>query len=92
MALIEINLIAFISVVFIIRCNNTTLYDRLKDREYNDEKITNNIECEIFNTISEEAIDWFGSQSVHQLTNETSQQLDTNCQQIVDWIKSFANN
>ena len=77
------------SVVVIIRCNNTILYDRLKDRDYNEEKITNNIECEIFNTITEEALDWFGEEAVHQMTNETTEQLDNNCQQICSLITKF---
>ena len=77
--------------MFVIRCNNTLLYDRLKARNYSEPKITANIECEIFNTIGEEAVEWFGPEAVHQLTNETDEQLTTNCQTILDWIKKFDN-
>jgi adenylate kinase len=37
-----------------LRCNNTYLYDRLKARNYVEEKITENIECEILEVTSEE--------------------------------------
>lgn len=37
-----------------LRCNNTYLYDRLKERNYAEEKITENIECEILEVTSEE--------------------------------------
>ncbi|CAG2103709.1 unnamed protein product [Medioppia subpectinata] len=78
-----------IDVVFIMRCNNTLLYDRLKERSYSEVKITANIECEIFETIVEEAVEWFGSDVCHQLTNETEEELDTNCQKICDWIQKY---
>ncbi|CAG2174248.1 unnamed protein product [Oppiella nova] len=78
-----------IDVVFIIRCNNTLLYDRLKARGYNEEKITTNIECEIFETIAEEAVEWFGADVCHQLVNEKDEDLETNCQRICDWINKY---
>jgi len=41
--------------------------------------------------INEEAVDWFGNDSVIQLKNETIDHLDRNCAQIEKWIKSFIN-
>ncbi|VDN18864.1 unnamed protein product [Gongylonema pulchrum] len=41
--------------VFVLRCNNTVLYDRLAARNYSDKKIRTNIECEIFEVLLEEA-------------------------------------
>ncbi|VDO62990.1 unnamed protein product [Onchocerca flexuosa] len=41
--------------VFVLRCNNTLLYDRLSARGYSDRKIQENIECEIFGSLLEEA-------------------------------------
>ena len=37
-----------------MRCDNTNLYDRLKERGYAEKKITENIECEIFGELAEE--------------------------------------
>lgn len=41
-------------LVVLLRCNNTDLYDRLKERGYSEKKITENIECEIFGVLQEE--------------------------------------
>lgn len=41
--------------VFVLRCNNTILYDRLAARGYNEKKIRENVECEIFGVLLEEA-------------------------------------
>ncbi|VDN07219.1 unnamed protein product [Thelazia callipaeda] len=41
--------------VFVLRCNNTLLFDRLTARNYSSAKIKKNIECEIFGILSEEA-------------------------------------
>ena len=38
----------------LLRCNNTDLYDRLKERGYTEKKINENIECEIFGVLQEE--------------------------------------
>jgi adenylate kinase len=38
----------------LLRCNNTELFDRLTARGYNEEKINENIECEIFGELAEE--------------------------------------
>lgn len=38
-------------IVFVLRTDNTTLYDRLTARGYEGKKLDNNMECEIFQTI-----------------------------------------
>ena len=41
-------------LVVLLRCDNTQLYDRLRDRGYGEKKITENIECEILDVLKEE--------------------------------------
>lgn len=60
-------------LVFVIQCDNTILYDRLKKRNYKEKKIKENIECEIFHTILEEAQDSYDEEIVHALKNENSE-------------------
>jgi adenylate kinase len=38
-------------IVFVLRTDNTVLYDRLTARGYEGKKLDNNMECEIFQTI-----------------------------------------
>ena len=42
------------SLVVLLRCNNTELFDRLSARGYSEDKINENIECEIFGELAEE--------------------------------------
>ncbi|CAH9076740.1 unnamed protein product, partial [Cuscuta europaea] len=41
--------------VVVLQTENSVLYDRLKQRGYSDAKLKNNIECEIFQVLLEEA-------------------------------------
>ena len=41
-------------LVVLLRCDNTYLYDRLKNRGYDEKKITENIECEILDVLKDE--------------------------------------
>ncbi|XP_022118460.1 adenylate kinase isoenzyme 6 homolog [Pieris rapae] len=75
--------------VFVIRTNNTTLYDRLAVRGYTGKKLDDNIQCEIFETILEEAQSSYKPEIVIQLQNETEEQLLSNVQSIVDWIERW---
>lgn len=59
-------------LVFVIQCDNTILYDRLKKRNYKEKKIKENIECEIFQTILEEAQDSYDENIVYTIKNENS--------------------
>lgn len=44
-------------IVVVLRCDNTILYDRLAARGYDGKKIRENIECEIFGSLLEEALE-----------------------------------
>ncbi|XP_055683089.1 adenylate kinase isoenzyme 6 homolog [Lutzomyia longipalpis] len=76
-------------LVFVVRCCNTILYDRLAKRKYNEKKLQSNIECEIFQTILEEAQDSYQEEIIHELTNETEEQFQENVSKIVELIQSW---
>lgn len=73
-------------LVFVIQCGNTVLYDRLTKRNYNEKKIKENIECEIFQTILEEAQDSYDTSTVHAFKNENSADLNTAIERITELI------
>lgn len=73
-------------LVFVIQCGNTVLYDRLAKRNYNEKKIKENIECEIFQTILEEAQDSYDTSTVHAFKNENSADLNTAIERITELI------
>lgn len=74
-------------LVFVLQCDNTVLYDRLKKRNYKEKKLKQNIECEIFHTILEEAQESYDESIVHALKNENSTDLNAALDRIYNLIK-----
>ena len=57
-------------LVVLLRCSNTQLFDRLTERGYNDEKITENIECEIFGELAQEVAESYNPDITIELQSE----------------------
>lgn len=76
-----------ISQVFVCRTNNTLLYDRLKERNYNDDKISNNVQAEIFQTILDEARAVCEESMLIELENNQLDDLDKNAKLVVARIR-----
>lgn len=76
-------------IVFVLRTNNTLLYDRLTARGYADKKLEDNVTCEIFMTILEEAKRSYDKNIVHELQSDTLQQLEANIDRICWWIEQW---
>ncbi|KAI9558536.1 hypothetical protein GHT06_015324 [Daphnia sinensis] len=79
-------------IVFVLRTNNTALFDRLSKRGYSGKKLEDNIQCEIFGTILEEAIDSYPKDSVFELSSNSADEMDQNVEQIVQWIEQWKQN
>lgn len=75
--------------IFVCRTENSRLYDRLVERKYSADKISNNIESEIFQTILDESRESFGSEIVTELHNNTLEDLDKNAKLVLDRIKNL---
>ncbi|XP_013790022.1 adenylate kinase isoenzyme 6-like [Limulus polyphemus] len=76
-------------VVFVLRTNNTILYDRLATRGYRGHKLESNIECEIFQTLLDEAKESYNSQIVYELQSNTPDDLEDNIEKISQWINQW---
>lgn len=74
--------------VFVCRTDNTKLYDRLKSRAYNNEKLSNNVQAEIFQTVYDEAIENFTKSRVTSLINNNKTDLDKNVNDIIRFIST----
>lgn len=75
--------------VYVVRCDNTLLYDRLNARGYNPKKLQSNVECEIFMEILNEAMDSYDNEIVHELRGETDEDLNKNIVLITDFINEY---
>ena len=78
-------------LVVLLRCENSQLYDRLKERGYNEKKITENIECEIHDVLKEEVETSYKEEIVIELPSNSVEDMQSNIEQIVDRIKTLIN-
>lgn len=79
-----------VDLVFVCRTDNTKLYDRLQAREYNEQKISNNMEAEIFQIILDEVRESFGADettNIIELVNNELGDLNKNAEVIMDRIR-----
>lgn len=58
-------------------------------RGYQGKKLTENIECEIFQTILDEARDSYREDIVFELINDCEDDLENNVKTIINWIKDW---
>jgi len=78
-----------IDFVFVLRTKNEQLYDRLEKRGYEGKKLEENLQCEIFQTILDEAKQLFDEEQIVELESNEMSDLDTNCERVCDWIKMW---
>ena len=76
-------------IVFVLRTNNTSLYDRLNARGYNKKKLEENLQCEIFQTILDEAKASYREELVHELPSNTQEDQESNTARILEWIQAW---
>lgn len=58
-------------------------------RGYQGKKLEDNIECEIFGTIREEAGDSYREEIVHELPSSTAEEMESNVERVVQWIEEW---
>lgn len=80
---------AWFDIVFVLRTDNTCLYDRLKARGYAGKKLEDNIDCEIFQTILEEAKESYDPSIVHELSSNQEHEIEENATKIHEWINNW---
>ena len=76
-------------LVVLLRCDNTNLYDRLKARGYNDQKITENIECEIFGELAQEVEESYQPEITMELNSANIEEMEQNLQAVIERIKQI---
>lgn len=79
----------WIDVVFVIRTENKVLYDRLTARGYKDVKLEHNLEYEMFGMALEEAKQGYDTNIVHEIENNTPEQIEDTVNRICAWIDQW---
>ncbi|KAA8544006.1 hypothetical protein F0562_021817 [Nyssa sinensis] len=75
--------------VVVLQTENSVLYDRLSNRGYTGSKLTNNIECEIFQMLLEEAKDSYPEDIVVALRSDSVDDINRNVATLTDWVRSW---
>ncbi|XP_071449325.1 adenylate kinase isoenzyme 6 [Hetaerina americana] len=75
--------------VFVLRTSNTVLYDRLALRGYSTKKLEENIQSEIFQVLLDEAKESYESEIVHELQNNTLEEMEKNLTDIKNWVEAW---
>ena len=78
--------------VFVLRTDNTQIFDRLKTRNYNQKKLEDNVQCEIFQTILDEARESYKPEIVHEIRSDVLEDIETNANNISLWIDHWIKN
>ncbi|XP_010520343.1 PREDICTED: adenylate kinase isoenzyme 6 homolog [Tarenaya hassleriana] len=75
--------------VVVLQTENSVLYDRLtRSRGYSGAKLTNNIECEIFQVLLDEARESYREDIVVALQSNTIEDISNNVASLMDWIRT----
>jgi broad-specificity NMP kinase len=61
-------------------------------RDYPEAKLQENLDAEIFGVLLEEAKEAFDEEIVVELKSETVEDVDENCERILQWIQTWREN
>ncbi|CAH2069343.1 unnamed protein product [Thlaspi arvense] len=75
--------------VVVLQTENSILYDRLTKRGYSGTKLSNNLECEIFGILLEEAKESYKEHIVTSLQSDTIEDISTNVARLTEWIGAW---
>ncbi|CAJ2633628.1 unnamed protein product [Trifolium pratense] len=76
--------------VVVLQTDNSVLYDRLSKRGYKDSKLSNNVECEIFQILLEEAKESYAEDKVVALKSDNIEDISRNVATLTDWIRNWS--
>jgi adenylate kinase len=72
-----------VDLVIVLQCDNTVLWDRLVARGYDEKKVKENVEAEIFQESLSEAMDTFDEDKVVPLSNNSGKEKQKNLKKVL---------
>ena len=73
----------------VLRTDSTKLYDRLKARNYPEQKLQENLDSEIMEVLLDEARQSYAEEIVVELRSDEADDIDENVGRIETWIKKW---
>ncbi|EDK38745.1 hypothetical protein PGUG_02843 [Meyerozyma guilliermondii ATCC 6260] len=78
-----------IDLVVVLRTDNSILHQRLTKRGYKDNKIQENLDCEIMQVILQEARDSYIPEIVIELRSDSVEEMEENVERIAAWVENW---
>jgi len=78
-----------IDLVVVLRVDSTTLYDRLKSRDYPEKKLQENLDSEIMQVILDEAQESYDEKIVIELRSDNVDEIGANVERMAQWVKNW---
>lgn len=78
-----------IDLVVVLRTDNSILFERLNKRGYKENKVQENLDCEIMEVILQDARDSYIPEIVIELYSNTVEDMDENVDRIVSWVENW---
>lgn len=75
-----------IHAIFVLRCKNDNLKERLKARNYSENKLEQLVQSEANQVCLHEAYEAFDESMVYELVNDTENDLNKNTEYLLNWI------
>ncbi|KAJ2588676.1 factor activating pos9 [Coemansia sp. RSA 1797] len=76
-------------LVVVLRADTDKIYDRLEKRGYKQNKVQENIECEIMQVVLEEAQESYQPEIVMELASNTVEQMESNVEKVAAFVEEF---
>ncbi|KAL1124043.1 hypothetical protein AAG570_001813 [Ranatra chinensis] len=76
-------------MVIVLRTSTEQLYDRLSARGYAEKKLRDNVDCEIFQVLAEEARESYKADIIHELQSDTKIHLKDNLKTLKSMVKKW---
>lgn len=73
----------------VLRTDSTKLYDRLKARQYPEQKLQENLDSEIMQVLLEEARQSYDEEIIVELESNDPDDIESNVDRIEIWIENW---
>ena len=80
---------SWIDLVVVLRTDSTKLYDRLKARNYPEQKLQENLDSEIMEVLLHEAQESYSGNIVIELRSNDADDVEANSERIEIWIRNW---
>lgn len=78
-----------IDLVVVLRTDNKILFDRLNKRGYKENKVQENLDCEIMEVILQDAKESYIPEIVIELNSNSAEEMDENVDRLIAWAENW---